>query len=110
MIVYGAFLVKKRPFKYYLSKIVKIKQPKKPETRTKVDFLFERAIIMSKKPARKIGSKIIKKPIFWDESWPKLVKISHFWDKGGTISLHITYPPLAYSSKSCSGISFLLLY
>ena len=28
---------------------------KRPETRTKVDFLFERANILSKKPARKIG-------------------------------------------------------
>ena len=28
---------------------------KKPETRTKVDFLFERANILSKKPARKIS-------------------------------------------------------
>ena len=42
MVVYGAFLVKKR-------------QPKKPETRTKVDFLFERANILSKKRARRIG-------------------------------------------------------
>ena len=30
---------------------------KKPETRTKVDSLFERATILSKKPARNIGSK-----------------------------------------------------
>ena len=28
---------------------------KKPETRTKVDFLFEKANILSKKPAFKIG-------------------------------------------------------
>ena len=37
---------------------------KKPETRTEVDFLFERANILSKKPARKIGSKIKKIPTF----------------------------------------------
>ena len=37
-----------------------IQQPKKPETRTKVDFLFERANILSKKPARKIGKKLRK--------------------------------------------------
>ena len=55
MAVKGAVLVKKRLFKQYLNKIVKIQQPKKPETRTKVDFLFERANILSKKPARKIG-------------------------------------------------------
>ena len=29
-----------------MSKIVKIQQPKKPETRTEVDFLFERAILL----------------------------------------------------------------
>ena len=39
-----------------------MQQPKKPEIRTKVDFLFERANIFSKKPARKIGQKIKKKP------------------------------------------------
>ena len=38
-----------------MNKTVKIQQPKKPETRTKVDFLVERANILSKKPARKIG-------------------------------------------------------
>ena len=37
---------------------------KKPETRTKVDFLFERVNILSKMPARKIGSKIKEKPTF----------------------------------------------
>ena len=35
-----------------------------PETRTKVNFLFDRANILSKKPAHKIGSKIKKKPTF----------------------------------------------
>ena len=55
MAVQCTVLVKKRLFKCYLNKIVKIQQPKKPETRTKVDFLFERANILSKKPARKIG-------------------------------------------------------
>ena len=43
---------------------MKMQQPKEPKTRTKVDFLFERANILSKKPARKIGSKIKKKPTF----------------------------------------------
>ena len=57
-------LIKKGPFKYYLSKIVKIQLPKKPETRTKVDFLFERANILSKKSAHEIGSKMKKKPTF----------------------------------------------
>ena len=51
----GDVLVKKWLFKQYLNKIVKIQQPKKPEKRTKVDFLFERANILSEKPARKIG-------------------------------------------------------
>ena len=32
-------------------------ESKKAETRTKVDFLFERANILSKKPACKAGSK-----------------------------------------------------
>ena len=34
---------------------MKILQPKKPETRTQVDFLFESANILSNKPAHKIG-------------------------------------------------------
>ena len=57
---------------------------KKHERRRNVDFLFERANILSKKPARKICSKIKKKPTFWDKPWRKSVKISHFlgqsWD------------------------------
>ena len=51
----------------YLGKIVKIPQPKKPDTRTKVDPLFEKANFLSTKPARKIGSKIEKKPTFRDK-------------------------------------------
>ena len=46
---------------------MKIQQPKKPEIMTKVDFLFERANILSKKPARKIGQKIKRKPTFEDK-------------------------------------------
>ena len=49
---------------FYLNKIVEIGQPKKPETRIEVDFLFERANILSKKPARKIGSKLRKGQLF----------------------------------------------
>ena len=45
-----------------------MQQPKKPEKRTKVNFLFERANILSKKQARKIGSKIEEKPNFLDKS------------------------------------------
>ena len=64
MVVQGAFSVKKQLFKY-LNKIVKtVQRPKKSGTRTKVDFLFERANILSKKPARKIGTRIKKKPTF----------------------------------------------
>ena len=58
---------------------MKIQQPKKPETETKVDFLLERASILSKKPAPEIGSKIKNKPIVLDKPGPKLVKISHFF-------------------------------
>ena len=39
-------------------------QPKKPKARTKVDFLFERANILSEKPARKIDPKSQKKATF----------------------------------------------
>ena len=46
---------------------MKIQLPKKPEIRTKGDSLFERANILSKKPARKIGQKIKKKPSFEDK-------------------------------------------
>ena len=49
---------------------MKIQQPKVPETRTKEDFLFEKAIketnSLSKMSARKIGSKSKKKPSFLD--------------------------------------------
>ena len=44
-----------------------IQQQKKPEIRTKVDFLFERANILSKKPAHKIRQKIKKKPTLGDK-------------------------------------------
>ena len=37
---------------------------KKPETKTKVDFLSERANILSKKSAGKIDPKMKKKPTF----------------------------------------------
>ena len=63
MVFKCAFLVKERPFEY-LNKIAKIQPPKKAKTRTKVDFLFERANIFFKKPARKLGSKIKKKSTF----------------------------------------------
>ena len=45
---------------------MKIQQPAKLETRTKVDlyFLFERANILSKEPARKVDTEIKKKPTF----------------------------------------------
>ena len=36
----------------------------KPETKTKVDFLFDRANILSKRPVRKIGQKNKEKPSF----------------------------------------------
>ena len=45
---------------------MKLQWPKMPETRTKVEFLFEKANILSKKPARKIGSKSKKKPITFE--------------------------------------------
>ena len=57
-------IVKRGPFKYHLSKLVKIQQPNKLDTRTKVDFLFERANILSKKSAHEIGSEMKKKPTF----------------------------------------------
>ena len=75
---------------------MKMQLPKQPETRTKVDFLIERANILAKKPARKIGLKIRKSKLF--EIRETLTQIStntkndHFlgqrWD-----NLHITYPP-----------------
>ena len=76
---------------------MKIQQPKKPETRTKVDFLLEKANILSKKPAHKIGQKIKKKQTFEDKPCPKLVKNSHFlgqrWDHRSPISLiHPWFP------------------
>ena len=89
---------------------MKIQQPQKPQTRTKVDVLFERANILSKKPARKIGSKIKKKPTFLGKLWPKLVNISCFLAKSKTINPHITDPPLAYPciQRPFLKISFLI--
>ena len=43
-----------------MNKTVKIQQPKKPETRTKVDFLFERANILSKSQLVKLAKKLRK--------------------------------------------------
>ena len=87
---------------------MKIQQPKKPEIRTKVDFLFERANILSKKPARKIGQKIKKKPTFEDKPWPKLVKNSHFlgqrWDHRSPYHLST----LGIADKECHG-NYLLI-
>ena len=51
----------------HFNKTVKIEQSKKLESGTKVDFLFERANILSKRPAGKIGSKIRRKPTFLDK-------------------------------------------
>ena len=64
MVALGAFLVEKRPFKSYLSKIVKIQHPEKPQTRTKWISCLKRASILSEKPARKIGSKSKKNQLF----------------------------------------------
>ena len=64
---------------------------KKPETRTKADFLSERANILSKKPALKIGSKYKKRPIFETNPDIHYWKIATFWGKGGTINLCITF-------------------
>ena len=74
---------------------MKIKEPRKPETRKKVIF------VLSKKPAREIGSKIKDKP------GPKLVKIATFWDKCGNISFHITSPPLGPLSEMLRSGNFL---
>ena len=64
---------------------------KKARNKDRERFLaFERANILSKMPARKISSKIKKKPNL-DLNWFKLVT---FWDKGCPINPHITYPPL----------------
>ena len=41
---------------------------KKPETKTEVDFSFERVNILSKKPACKIGLKIKKKANFFRQT------------------------------------------
>ena len=86
---------------------MKIQQPKKPETRTEVDFLFERANVLSKKPVRKIDSKIKKKPTVetnLDLDYKKLVT---FWDKGGIIDPHITYPPLVHFSGPSLSTKFI---
>ena len=90
---------------------MKIQQPKNPEIRTKVDFLFERANILSKKPARKIGQKIKKKPTFEDKPWPKLVKNSHFLGQRWNHRSPYHLSTLGFSSTNgthyffCKGIS-----
>ena len=79
---------------------MKIQQPKKPETRTKVDFWFERAGILSTKPARKIGPKVKNKQLFETNLDPNWQKIATFSDKVETI--HITHPPLAVEIENVS--------
>ena len=70
---------------------MKIQQPKKLETRTKVDFLFERTNILSKEPTRKSVSKIQKKNTFLNKPRPELVNISHFFEeRWDNINPHIT--------------------
>ena len=48
------------------------------KAKDKDGFLFERANILSKNPARKMGTKIKKEPTFSNKPWPKLAEISHF--------------------------------
>ena len=64
---------------------MEIKQPKKPEIRTKVDFLFEKANIVSKSQLANLAENSRKSQLFetnidLDES-----KLATFWDKGGTL-------------------------
>ena len=64
MVFLGDFLVKRRPLEQYLNKIVNIQRPAKPETRTKVDFLFERANILSKSQLVTLAQKLRKSQLF----------------------------------------------
>ena len=61
-------------------------------------FLFERANILSKKASSYSFTK--KKQLLetnLDLNWKELAT---YWDKGGTINLHITYPPLILGAIS----------
>ena len=63
---------------------MKIKQPKKARSRTKVDFLFERANILSKSHIIKLTKKLRKSELLRTNLDINLVKNSHFlgqrWD------------------------------
>ena len=61
---------------------------KKPETKAKVDFLSERANILSKMPARNVGSKKREKANLLAQS------LTQIGTEGGTINFRMTYPPL----------------
>ena len=79
---------------------MKIGQPKRNlDTRTKVDFLFERENILSRKPTDKICSKIKKMANFFRQILAKLGKIGHFWDRGGTIDPLFNYPALIHTAR-----------
>ena len=61
MVVWGAFLVKKLLSNNSKERLRKCNNKKKmPETRSMVDFLFEKANILSKRSASKICSKVKK--------------------------------------------------
>ena len=75
---------------------MEIQQPKKPATRTKVSFLFERANILSKSQLITIAQKLREGQLLETNLVQIRNKLATFWDKGGTISPHVTYPPLGH--------------
>ena len=70
---------------------MKMQQPKKPETRTKVDFLFERATFCQKSQLVKLAQKLRKSQPLETNPDSKLVKISHILRQKWDHQSYITY-------------------
>ena len=85
--------MKMQPFNY--NRTVKTQQRKKSETKTKVDFLFKRANILSKTLARKIIAPKVRKRQFFRQTLIQLSKNSNFlgqrWDDQ-LIPYHLSTP------------------
>ena len=73
---------------------MKIQQPKKPETRQRWISCLKEPTFCQKSQLVKLAKKLRKSQLLRTNLDPNWYKIATFWDKGGTIDPHVTYPPL----------------
>ena len=70
-----------------------MQRPEKPKQGQRWISGLKQPTLFSKRPAHKIGSKV-KKTNFLRQILTQISKkCLLFWNKGGTINFHITYPP-----------------